>query len=234
MGEVIAARTLNELYIILDIMFLCFFAFVLWKNKQYTAITVGLLAGLIYFVVDYGGFYLLLGTRTVEGANPFLFLFWLSMSYGFTNFAWIWLWLNKDGKRLEWSLLIIAGWFTTALLSQNFGGNTGVISIARGTDSYHGIMAIILFVGYAYLIVKNLAEKDKEKRAPILDILIIGVLVQFSWEFVLLVTGIRPQGIMPLIVNSLLETNLGLPYMYLIHKAYQKRATASALVEATV
>ena len=109
------------------------------------------LGGLLYFLVDYGGFYLLLNTRTVAGADPFWFLLWMSMSYGFTNFVWIWLWLDRDGHALEWSILIVAGWFTTALLSQNFGGAFGTISIARGTGSYHGLMAAILFVGYAIL-----------------------------------------------------------------------------------
>ena len=83
-------------------------------------------------------------------------------------------------------------------------------------------MAAILFVGYAILCVYNM-RVPKEQRAPLGWILAIGVLVQFAWEFVLLISGIRAQGIAPLIVNSLLETNLGLPYIYFIHKAVTKR-----------
>ena len=45
-----------------------------------------------------------------------------------------------------------------------------------------------------------------------------GISVQFGWEAALLLCGIRPAGIMPLIVNSLLETNLGIPYIYWIQK----------------
>jgi hypothetical protein len=51
----------------------------------------------------------------------------------------------------------------------------------------------------------------------------IGIGVQFSWEAVLLLTGIRPAGIMPLITNSLIETNMGMPFLYVIHKAISKR-----------
>lgn len=223
MAEVIAARTLNVLYIFLDIGFLALlFGILIWA-KRYTAAIFGILGGLLYFLVDYGGFYLLLNTRTVAGADPFWFLLWMSMSYGFTNFVWIWLWLDRDGHELEWSILIVAGWFTTALLSQNFGGAFGTISIARGTGSYHGLMAAILFVGYAILCLYNIRMKDKGKRIDIPWILAIGILVQFGWEFVLLITGIRPQGILPLVVNSLLETNLGLPYIYFIHRAVSKR-----------
>ena len=179
--------------------------------------------GLLYFLVDYGGFYLLLHTRTVEGADPFWFLLWLSMSYGFTNFVWIWLWLDRDKRTMEWSVLIIAGWFATALLSQNFGGGFRTISISRGTGDYHGVMAAILFVGYAILCLHNIRAEDPGQRINLPWILAIGILVQFSWEFVLLITGIRAQGIGPLVVDSLLETNLGLPYIYFIHRAVNRR-----------
>lgn len=221
--EVVAARVLNELYIYLDIGFLLILLGILLYTKRYTAAIFGFLGGLLYFLVDYGGFYLLLGTRVVSGADPFWFLLWLSMSYGFTNFVWIWLWLDRDKHSLEWSILIISGWLTSALLSQNFGGGFAEISISRGTGSYHGIMAILLFVGYAILCLKNIRAKEEKDRVDLKWILAIGILVQFSWEFVLLITGIRPQGILPLVVNSLLETNLGLPYLYFIHKAVTKR-----------
>jgi hypothetical protein len=47
--------------------------------------------------------------------------------------------------------------------------------------------------------------------------------VQLAWEAVLLVSGIRPQGWRALVVNSLVETNLGLPYLFLIHGALARK-----------
>ncbi len=222
--DVMPARVFNSLYIYLDIIWLFIVFAILLITKRYQAIFVGLIGGIIYYFVDYGIFYLALGTRIVEGANPATFLLWLSISYGFTNFVWIWLWLDRDGYALEWSLFIISGWLSVALLSQNFGSNFSQISILRGTSSYHGIMALILFIGYSILIIKNIKGRKKGKdRIKILWILAIGILVQFAWEAILLITGIRPMGIMPLILNSLIETNLGLPYLYLIHKLISKR-----------
>ena len=69
--EVIAARTMNALYMYLDVAFLLFLGATLVYTKRYLAIIVGLLAGILYFIVDYGYFYLYLGTRSVEGADPF-------------------------------------------------------------------------------------------------------------------------------------------------------------------
>ena len=220
--EVVAARTLNALYIYLDVTWLIIFgAILLWQKKR-TAFVAGLIGGLVYFAVDYGIFYRLLGTRVVRGADLFWFLLWLSVSYGFTNMAWIWLLLDRDGHEVEWSLLVILGWVTVALLSQSFGASFAVISIQRGTGSYHGVMALILAAGYGYLIVRNL-RVGPERRVNLLWLLAIGIGVQLSWEFILLISGIRPAGLAPLVVNSLIETNLGMPYLYLIHEAVSRR-----------
>lgn len=220
--DVIAGRSLNSLYPVLDIIWLLVFLVVLLKFRRISTVVAGLVGGLIYFIVDYGIFYLALGTRVVNGADPFWFLLWLSISYGFTNVAWIWLLLDRDGHAVEWSLLIIAGWFAVALLSQNFGARFSIITIQRGTSTYHGVMALILFVGYGILIFRNIASL---KRHPInlLWLLAIGIGVQFSWEAVLLLTGIRPTEFRPLIVNALIETNLGMPYFYWIHTALKSR-----------
>jgi hypothetical protein len=218
--QIVAARTLNTLYIFLDIAWLALFCGLLLVFKRRLALLVGLLAGLLYFLVDYGIFYRLLGTRSVQGADTFWFLLWLSFSYGITNFAWIWLLLERDRQSVEWSALIVSAWLALALLSQNFGAGFPVITIQRGTGAYHGVMALILFAGYLYIIIQNLRGKEK---INILWLMAIGIGVQFSWEAVLLVTGIRPAGLGALLVNSLIETNLGLPYIYFIQRAVTRK-----------
>jgi hypothetical protein len=218
--DIVAARTLNTLYIILDLAWLTLFCSLLLYFKRRQALAVGLLAGVLYFLVDYGIFYRLLGTRVVHGADPFWFLLWLSFSYGITNFAWIWLLLDRDGHAVEWSTLIVTAWLAIALLSQNFGAGFAVISIQRGTSAYHGVMAVILFAGYLYVIIQNLRGMEK---INILWLMAIGIGVQFSWEAVLLVTGIRPAGFEAMVVNSLIETNLGLPIVFFIHRAVTQK-----------
>lgn len=60
----------------------------------------------------------------------------------------------------------------------------------------------------------------------------IGILVQFGREASLLIGGIRSAAItswgdklMTLLVNSLLETNLGTPYVYVLYLLYSSRFT---------
>ncbi len=149
------------------------------------------------------------------------------MSYGFTNMVWIWLLLDRDGKTVEWSLIPILDWLVVAQVSQNFGTDFPVVSIHRGTGGYHGIMSVILVAGYLYLLIRNLRANSAGK-VNLLRLLAIGIGVQFSWEFILLISGIRPTGVVPLIVNSLIETNLGMPYLYLIHKTVTSKLKPSS------
>jgi hypothetical protein len=218
--DYVVARTFNSLYIILDLGWLLIFAAILLHFRKRMAVIVGLVAGVIYFVVDYGIFFQLLGTRQVDGASPFWFLLWLSMSYGFTNFAWIWLLFDRDGRAVEWSLLPILGWITIGQLSQNFGAGFAEISISRGTGSYHGMMAMILCIGYLIVIFNNLKGRES---VNILWLMAIGIGVQFAWESSLIVSGIRPAIWQPIIINSLIETNLGVPFVYYIHRYFSSR-----------
>jgi hypothetical protein len=204
----------------MDIAWLVIYLGILFFTRRRLALLVGLAAGLLYFIVDYGVFYLALSTRQVQGADPFWFLLWLSFSYGITNFAWIWLLLDRDGHAVEWSLLPILGWVTVALLSQGFGAGFPQISISRGTGAYHGVMALILLAGYLIVIINNLRGREP---VNILWLMAIGIGIQFAWEAALLVSGIRPAGWIPIVVNSLIETNLGLPWTYYIHRAISRR-----------
>ncbi len=220
--DVVPARVFNALYIYLDIAWLVIFTAILVWRRRYAALLAGVAGCVIYFIADYGIFYLALGTRSVTGASPVWLLLWLSISYGLTNFAWIWLLLDRDGHAVEWSLLPLVGSLAVATLGQGFGADWPVISIYRGTASYHGVMALIMAAGYTFLVIRNLRAAPGD-RANLLRLLAIGIGIQFSWEAILLINGIRPAGILPLIVDSLVETNMGMPYLYLIHRAISRR-----------
>ena len=69
MGEIIAARSMNTLYIIVDVVILTLLAILLLIKKRRLTFLFGVAGGLLYFAVDYGIFYLALGTRQVVGAN---------------------------------------------------------------------------------------------------------------------------------------------------------------------
>jgi len=224
MIEVTPARSFTALFIWLDLAWLAVLATFLLAFRRRVAAVVGLAGAALYFAVDYGIFLRLLGTRVVEGADPLWLLLWLSVSYGFTNFAWIWLLLDRDERAVEWSVLVISGWLAVAQLARAYGGGFASISIARGTEAYHGPMTLILLLGYGMLVARNLrADPDGRRRLSLLWLLAIGIGVQASWESVLMISGIRPMDWRPLVVDSLIETNLGLPWLWMIHAAVSRK-----------
>lgn len=229
MGEIVAQRTFNVLYIWLDAAFIAAFCLLLFFTKRRMTLLFALAGGVLYFLVDFLIFHLLTGSRHLsgvenEGVGLFWVLLWMSLSYGITNFAWIWLCLKKDKRIVEWTILIFVWWVACPMLADTFGAGLDKLQIWRETGAYHGYMAIILFVSYAAVIVWNLLHTDKAERFRILWLFGIGVAVQFGWEFSLLIGGIRSFGLAGLeeklhvlIVNSLVETNLGLPAIYCIY-----------------
>lgn len=230
--EIIAQRTFGMLYIWLDIAFIVLFCALLFFTKRRLTLLWAVAGGLLYFAVDYGIFHLLTGSRSIEGGSMFWVLLWMSMSYGVTNFAWIWLCLKKDAHIVEWTIMILVWWIACPMLSDTLGASFGTVTIARTTGAYHGWMALILVVSYFAVIVYNLFQQNKARRFRILWLFAIGVAVQFGWEFSLLIGGIRSSGIegfadklQVLVVNSLVETNLGLPAMYCIYLWVTGRVT---------
>ena len=156
------------------------------------------------------------------------------MSYGFTNFTWIWLWISKDKNLFEYTTLILGWWLCCPLIVKTFGTGENIITIQRTTGAYHGYMAIILFVGYLGIILWNVTRKKREEKINMPWLLSIGILVQFGWEVGLFLGGIRSAALTsvmdklaPMVINSLLETNLGMPYIFLIFIAVSMKYTES-------
>lgn len=235
MMNVIAERMFGVPYIVLDSVFILAFLALLLITRRRLAALWAIAGGVLYFIVDYGIFHLLTGSRHIGTVNAdgvfsvggegmmFGVLMWMSLSYGITNFAWIWLCLKKDKRIAEWTVLIFVWWLVCPILDNAITGDGMHVRIWRETVGYHWFMAVFLAVSYFAVIVYNLFQKDGAKRMRILWLFGIGVAVQFGWEFALLLGGIRSgsmefaEQLRVLVVNSLMETNLGLPAMYCIY-----------------
>ena len=229
--NIIPTRNLNLLYIILDSIFiLAFLGLLIWK-KRYSTVLFALFGGVLYTIVDFGGFYLMSHTRTVyiDGAladvwGTFLVLLWMSMSYGITNFAFIWVCVSRDKLLKYWLFLIIMWWMIAPSISEL--GGEATITTSRTTGVYHGWMGVALVVSYVVLIVLLLRKEGQKAFVNVLTLCLIGFCVQFGWEFSLLVNGIRPMNaasIKTLLLNSFLETNLGMPVIFAINYFWCRR-----------
>lgn len=221
LSEVTPTRNFNLLYIILDSIFILILLVLLLYQKKYITLLFSLFGGILYFIVDYFGFYFLSSSRIVlvngikSELNTFLVLLYMSLSYGISNFIFIWLSLKKDKNLKEYLFLIISWWVVCPLISK-LGGESNIVTF-RTVTSYRAYMGVVLFFGYFLIIIYNLYKK--ESLINILKLNLIGISVQFSWEICLLLGGIRPyneNSLLTLISDSLIETNLGMPYIYFI------------------
>ena len=224
-------RHFNLLYIILDSIFiLALLGLFAWK-KRYSTILFALFGGVLYTIVDYGGFYLASGSRTVyingelAGADgTFWVLLWMSMSYGITNFAFMWVCMSRDKQMKYWIFLICMWWMICPSIAEM--GGEATITTSRTTGAYHGWMGVVCVSQYLILSIL-LLRKDKEKAfVNILTLCLIGFCVQFGWEFSLLINGIRPMdaaSFKTLIVNSCLETNMCMPTTFAVYYFWRKR-----------
>jgi len=230
-AEITPTRSFNVLYIILDSIFIVvFLGLLIWK-RRYSTVLFAVFGGVLYTVVDFGGFYLLSHSREVyiNGSlagvdGTFLVLLWMSLSYGITNFAFIWVCVAKDRLLKYWLFLIIMWWLICPSIAEM--GGEATITTTRTVGAYHGWMGVVLVVGYLILTIFLIRDENKKPFVNILTLCLIGFSVQFCWEFALLVNGIRPLNavsIKTLLVNSCLETNLGMPIIYLIYKLWTKR-----------
>lgn len=223
-------RSLNLLYIILDSIFVIFYVVFLYWKKRKVAATVGLMAGVLYFIVDYVFFYHVSHSRVVQfdGVDApewgyAMYLLWHEFSSGITNFSLLWLCLSKDKDLKLWLTLVIGWWLIVPAMAE-LGGDRTIVTY-RTTTAYHGTMAIILAIGYLALIIYDFVV-PKEKRIDILWLNLIGIGIQFAWEGAFLLYGIRPwneYSIPTLLIDSLVETNLGMPYLYVIHTLFYRK-----------
>ena len=137
-----------------------------------------------------------------------VFMFWFSMSYGLI-FSWIFLMFDKKNKRAAWTALLFGGWLMIAFLSQVLQMNDNVIKTVRLMRSSRIKQIIIVALGYGTLFLL------RYKLKKILFLFLVGCGIHFMMEFSLWVSDIRPSSLDLLFVNTLVESNMGVPLLYI-------------------
>lgn len=211
---VIGSKTLSNLFIYLNFIWIILFVVILVMKKRYLALIVGMVGGILLYILFYSG----LRIRVSTSMNILL----VSLGYGFSIFSWLWLLLDKDGRDVEWSIISIMGLFIVCYLSYG-SAKLGIVSaIEKNLTSLYGWMALMMVVGYLYLSIRNMSGSAQE-RVDILNLLTMGFIIQFSRELIFLFTNIRRLGVEALMFNSIIKINSILPFIYLLHRFIIRR-----------
>ncbi len=230
MTEAVVARTIGIDFIYLDLLFITIWVSFLIKRKYWTPIKWGLLGWIIYIFVDYVYWYLITQTRHYTGPlDPFLFFLWFCVSPGFVQFSYVIVMFEKRNKRelIFWTLLFFIGWTLVSVGSQILPINDTLIEVYRDMNIENQRFNEVIMVLINIVIAAALYYKKKLRLEDILFLFLVGTLVEFGLEFTLSVSGIRQEqggwSLITMIVNTLIEFNLGIILMYLLWVPFKIR-----------
>jgi len=242
-----AIREFEYDYIFIDSIFLTFWIVLLIKYKKWKPLKFGVVTGFILYFIDAIVWYNLpagsnypIGTFIREyriggvymprplGGNFWVKFgadFMMTFSYAMFAFAWLWImfenFIKKNSKEiLLFTVVLFTSWLLIPFLSFWIPLNDTKVDSVRYMDTQMVVWLVNFLVGYLILYLIYGTNKFGSKNPKIiLFVFIIGCIGAFFMEFPLLISGIRPTGILFLIYNTILMFNQGAPYLYI---AYDK------------
>jgi len=223
MVDSIVTRTLGVDFIYFDLIFLSIWIYFLIKKKYWIPILWGMLGWIAYLIADYYIWYTIMESRTYEGPiNNHIFFLWFCFSAGFVQFSYVALMFEKrNWKELWlWTLLFYLGWILVGVSSQLIPLDDRIIRISRNMNADRQRWTFTLMTLGNIVLAAILYIFKKLRIEDVIYLFIVGILVEFCLELSLSVSGIRlEQGTWSLelmIVNTLIEFNMGIVLMYLL------------------
>jgi len=242
-----AIREFEYDYIFIDSIFLTIWIAILIKYKKWKPIKFGIFTGFILYFIDCivwfnvsagsnyppGTFlreYWIGGTYMPRPLGDFFWIkfgadFMMTFSYAMFAFGWLWIMFENFVKRnskeiLMFTVVFFTSWLLIPFLSFGIPLNDTLVESVRYMDTQMVVWMVNFLVGYLILYLIYGTNKFGSKNPKIvLYVFIVGCIGAFFMEFPLLISGIRPTGILYLSYSTILMFNQGAPYLYI---AYDK------------
>ncbi|MFX1596313.1 MAG: hypothetical protein ACFFBK_09640 [Promethearchaeota archaeon] len=154
-----------------------------------------------------------MGIREIYPSDTKIYVdFMMDFSYGVLAFSWVMIMFERKSIKeiLFWTIFLYVGWISIASLSQIIPLIDLEIITIRHMQSLRIVEIITVICGYLLLIFLGYNYKT------IIFIFWTGFMLSFMMESYLLVTRIRPSGFELLIYDSIILTNQGVPYLFVI------------------
>lgn len=199
-------------YLIFDFIFLLSFLWVLINQKKKIPIYVGFVCGILFLIID-GVIWWNTGIREIDPPNTKFYVdFMMDFSYGLLAFSWVMIMFERNSIKevLLWTLFLYGGWLSIASLSQILPLIDLEIITVRHMQSLRVVEITTVVCGYLLLVILRYNYKT------ILFVFWVGFMLSFMMESYLLLTQIRPSGFELLLYDSLVLTNQGIPYLFII------------------
>lgn len=208
------ARKFEFDYILFDALFLVIWVALLIGQKRFGPLKAGLVCAAIVYVID-GVIWTASGVREYGIPAPWIKYpvdFMMDVSYGIIAFSWVWIAFERESARdvVFWTILLFAGWLLIPFASRWISLVDDPITTVRHMSSRVWVHISVVIGGYLALIALGYDLKT------LLYVFWVGCMLAFMMEFALLVSGIRSTNIALLVYETLILTNQGIPYLYVI------------------
>lgn len=234
-----ARRFFQYDYIYIDAFFLLIWLIILIRNKEFQALTFGLIIAPIIYLIDAyiwwnssagpnypaGTFireYWIGGVHVPRPQGAYLWPkfgcdFMMTISYALFTFPWL-LIVFKNLRRktllskevIKYTLIWMVMWFSTPLLSILLSLNDTPVETVRYMNSQFPVWIANLFVGYGLLLIIY-----RKNLGLVLRILAVGIVGALIMELPLYLFKIRPTGFLFVIFEGFFLLNQGVPYLFL-------------------
>ena len=201
-------------YILFDALFLVVYIVLLVQRKKTAPLKAGLAFGVVMYVID-GIIWNAIGVREYRLSAPWVKHptdFMMDISYGIVAFSWVWIAFERKSSQdiALWTLVLFTGWLLVPAFSISVHLNDDPITTIRHMQSQVWLQILAVIAGYVLLIALRYDWKT------ILYVFGIGCLLSFMMEFSLFISGVRPPSIPVLLYDTLILTNQGVPYVFVI------------------
>jgi hypothetical protein len=136
----------------------------------------------------------------------------MDISYGILGFGWAWLAFERRSVRdvVFWTAVLFGGWLIVPFASTWVPLVDAQVVTVRHMASRVWLHIAVVVIGYAALLALGYSTRR------LLYVFWVGCMLAFMMEFSLLVAGVRSFNLKLLAYETLILTNMGIPYLYII------------------
>jgi hypothetical protein len=208
------ARNFEFDYILFDALFLAIWIVLLIWQKRFRPLKAGLILAIIIYLID-AIIWTRMGVREYGLPAPwFKYPVDFMMDVSYSIIAWSWLWIVFERRSFRdvalWTVLLFAGWLILPFVSRWIPLSDLPIMTNRHMSSRVWLHVTVVVIGYVALFLLGYDWKT------ILYVFWAGCMLAFAMEFSLYISGIRPTDVTFLVYETLILTNLGVPYLFII------------------
>jgi hypothetical protein len=201
-------------YLLFDTLFMAVWICLLLRHKRRGPLLVGLVCGLVFYAID-GIIWTAAGVREYELPAAWLKFpvdFMMDVSYGIVGFGWAWIAFERKSVRdvVFWTVVLFGGWLMIPFASRWIPLIDAQVTTVRHMASRVWLHIAVVVIGYAALLALGYSFKQ------VRYVFGVGCMLAFMMEFALLVSGIRTFNLSLLAYETLILTNMGIPYFYII------------------